>query len=109
VIVAAVPSQSAPAQTDSAAPLVALGNLVRPGLGTVLGRLSAPPLAAGASPSATPTVARWAIVGKVVPYFGQSSGLVLTKYAWINIKTQAVEEHDVEPASALLGRLQGVR
>jgi len=109
VIVSQSAPSAAPASADaSAAPIVALGNLLRPGLGTMLGNLAPPQTAPSFAP---PAFVRWIVLGKVTPYISPGTDVTLTKYAWINLKTQAIEAHDPRPARELVEQLhaQGVR
>jgi hypothetical protein len=109
VIVSQSAPSAAPASADaSAAPIVALGNLLRPGLGTMLGNLAPPQTAPSFAP---PAFVRWIVLGKVTPYISPGTDVTLTKYAWINVKTQAIEAHDPRPARELVEQLhaQGMR
>lgn len=106
VIASETYSAQASAQTDeSTNPLVVLGNLYRPGLGTALGRLAPQGAPTGAGPS-SPQLVRWVVAGKVTPYIAPGDAQAVVMYAWLNLKTNAFEERQPDPAGALIRQLQ---
>jgi hypothetical protein len=100
------PAAAPAAGSGQDAPLVAIGNLVRPGLGTALAPMLQGQPGAGAAP-APESITKWIIPGRVTPYV--STNGTLAQYAWINVKTQQVEvQPPPQDPRVLLARL-GVR
>jgi hypothetical protein len=103
VIASQIITQGSPAPALSANPAVAmLGNLIRPGLGDVIARMGAP---SAQSPAQQASVVRWVVAGKVTPYIAPGDSAVV-EYAWLNVKTNAVEVRQPDPAGVLIQQLQ---
>ena len=80
--------------------------MYRPGLGAALAGLLAPP-APSADAGSPPRVAivKWVLAGRETPYIAPG-GSALVEYAWINLKTNAIEVRQPDPAGVLLARYQ---
>ncbi len=91
-------------------PLFALADIFRPGLGTALNKLASPPVRAPApagegTPTYTPHITRWIVAGRVTPYIAPNEDTQVG-YAYINVKTNAVEVHQPQPVRVLLSQMQ---
>jgi len=105
VIVSQVNLASPATEPPAQSPLVGLANMYHPGLGTALAGLLAPPRAEGSEQSRGVSVTKWVVAGRVTPYIG-GSDTALVEYAWINVRTNAMEVHQPEAARVLLARYQ---
>lgn len=93
-----------PSAAPNSSTLVALANMYHPGLGSIISSLTAgqSPPAAGSPETST---VRWIVAGRVTPYIAPGDSAVVG-YAWINVKTNAIEQRQPDPAGALLARYQ---
>jgi hypothetical protein len=100
-------ASAAPAET-STNPVVTLGNLLRPGLGTILGKLGAGQ-AAPAPMNNGQHFVRWVIPGRVTPYIASEGDIAFAQYTYIDIRlgeNQPTQPRVAQPVAELVQQLQ---